>query len=91
MTTQQGREALVTDEMVERALDRYMEAASRMVDCPRCNGHGYHHGFGEDGHDPDWCDMCGGLGVVGACDEMSAMREALKEAALAQAQESGGR
>lgn len=28
--------------------------------CPRCDGRGYHHGFGEHGHDPDWCSECGG-------------------------------
>jgi hypothetical protein len=32
--------------------------------CPRCNGKGYHHGFGEHGHDPDWCEDCGGPGEV---------------------------
>jgi hypothetical protein len=30
--------------------------------CPRCNGKGYHHGFGEGGVDPDWCERCGGPG-----------------------------
>jgi len=30
--------------------------------CPRCKGRGYHHGFGEHGHDPDWCSECGGDG-----------------------------
>ncbi len=28
--------------------------------CERCDGRGYHWGFGEHGHDPDWCDRCGG-------------------------------
>jgi protein gp37 len=28
--------------------------------CRRCEGKGYHHGFGEHGHDPDWCTECGG-------------------------------
>lgn len=32
------------------------------VECPRCNGKGYHHGFGEGGADPDWCEECGGPG-----------------------------
>lgn len=32
--------------------------------CPRCGGKGYHHGFGDDGIDPDWCTLCGGPGVV---------------------------
>lgn len=30
--------------------------------CARCAGRGYHHGFGEGGADPDWCDKCGGPG-----------------------------
>jgi len=30
--------------------------------CPRCKGKGYHHGFGEHGYDPDWCESCGGPG-----------------------------
>jgi hypothetical protein len=30
--------------------------------CKRCDGRGYHHGFGEHGHDPDWCSRCGGPG-----------------------------
>ena len=30
--------------------------------CSRCAGKGYHHGFGEHGHDPDWCSECGGCG-----------------------------
>jgi len=32
-------------------------------ECPQCYGRGYHHGFGELGHDPDWCSMCGGPGT----------------------------
>jgi DnaJ-class molecular chaperone len=35
-----------------------------MTDCHRCTGRGYHHGFGEDGMDPDWCSECGGPGEV---------------------------
>lgn len=34
------------------------------VDCPTCDGKGYHHGFGEDGCDPDWCTQCGGPGQI---------------------------
>ena len=30
--------------------------------CKRCEGRGYHHGFGERGWDPDWCVRCGGPG-----------------------------
>ena len=32
--------------------------------CDRCTGKGYHHGFGIDGIDPDWCEQCGGPGSV---------------------------
>lgn len=32
------------------------------VVCDYCKGRGYHHGFGEGGHDPDWCIRCGGIG-----------------------------
>ncbi len=32
----------------------------QMVPCSKCEGRGFHHGFGEDGNDPDWCTECGG-------------------------------
>ena len=67
----------ITDEMVERAYNRFIAANSETEDCPRCAGRGYHHGFGEHGHDPDWCEICGGPGVISKYDEMAAMREAL--------------
>lgn len=35
-----------------------------MVPCDRCDGRGWHHGFGERGHDPDWCVKCDGSQVV---------------------------
>lgn len=70
----------VSEEMVERAYNRFMQANAEVVDCPRCKAKGYHHGFGEDGHDPDWCENCGGPGTVSKFDEMSAMREALTAA-----------
>lgn len=47
------------DEVIEKALDK-AQTNPIMIDCPRCKGRGYHHGFGEDGHDPDWCEECGG-------------------------------
>jgi len=50
-------------ETVARAIDATDESP-RMIDCPRCKGKGYHHGFGEDGHDPDWCEDCGGPGTI---------------------------
>lgn len=45
------------DELIGKAVERL---ESETVPCPRCNGVGYHHGFGEGGHDPDWCVNCGG-------------------------------
>lgn len=33
-------------------------------DCDRCQGRGYHRGFGETGHDPDWCESCGGASRI---------------------------
>lgn len=44
------------------------EIETETMPCPRCNGYGYHHGFGEHGHDPDWCEQCGGPGFVMAHD-----------------------
>lgn len=32
--------------------------------CPKCQGKGYVHGFGEHGADPDWCPSCDGHGVI---------------------------
>jgi len=57
--------------------------------CPRCKGKGYHHGFGEHGHDPDWCSNCGGPGEVPTDDGMLSPDDLLKEAAdaLARVQE----
>lgn len=72
----------ITDEMLTRAINAYDHAISVTAPCPRCNGKGYHHGFGETGHDPDWCNDCGGPGMIPANDERAAMRFAL-EAALA--------
>lgn len=83
-----GSASVVTDEMVDRAMSRFQEAVNSMVMCPRCNGVGYHHGFGEGGHDPDWCDSCGGSQSGPEFSDKEAMREALKAAlssALAQA------
>lgn len=58
---------MTTESAVRERLKQIMrdvELNPRMVDCPRCNGYGYHHGFGEHGHDPDWCEMCGGAQYV---------------------------
>ncbi|MFC6487306.1 hypothetical protein [Nitratireductor sp. GCM10026969] len=55
---------MATDRQIEaaKAAFRKAEATPRTIDCPRCDGFGYHHGFGEDGYDPDWCSQCGGGG-----------------------------
>jgi len=49
--------------LVER-IRRYLALTDdpEFIDCPRCKGVGYHHGFGEGGVDPDWCEDCGGIG-----------------------------
>jgi protein gp37 len=39
--------------------------------CKRCGGAGFHHGFGELGHDPDWCLDCGGDGK--SCPHMHSL------------------
>jgi hypothetical protein len=68
-------------EVMHEAADRaYVNPT--MIDCPRCNGRGYHHGFGEHGHDPDWCEQCGGPGTVPADD-----REPIRAAIAALASE----
>ena len=68
----------VTDEQVERAAKAYDDACMTPTfkPCPRCNGKGYHHGFGESGADPDWCDNCGGVGEIDA-DPLKPIRAAL--------------
>lgn len=54
-----------TTELRER-IRRYLawQASPEWQACPRCEGRGFHHGFGEGGHDPDWCSECGGPGQV---------------------------
>ena len=41
-----------------------LQEDAEFVPCERCQGKGYHHGFGEGGVDPDWCERCGGPGEV---------------------------
>lgn len=57
-------------ELVDR-ITRYLGTSDEptMIDCPRCKGEGSHHGFGEGGRDPDWCEDCGGIGSVLHPDE----------------------
>jgi hypothetical protein len=55
-----GRDAIVS--RVRRYLQ--LQESPEFKPCPRCNGQGYHHGFGEHGHDPDWCEDCGGPGEI---------------------------
>jgi hypothetical protein len=54
-----------TRSLVERVA-RYLALCDEpeFVECARCKGKGYHHGFGEDGADPDWCEDCGGPGQM---------------------------
>lgn len=54
-------EQLLSDARLLDAGDGYLFFIGK---CSRCNGQGYHHGFGYHGHDPDWCDVCGGDGRV---------------------------
>lgn len=72
---------MITDDQVERAFKVFCDSTKEMSPCRRCNGTGYHHGFGEDSHDPDWCEECGGSQYIGARDDKESMRLAL-EAAL---------
>ena len=63
-----------TVETVTRRMEM-VRCQPTMISCPRCKGSGYHHGFGEDGRDPDWCDKCGGPGLI--CDPFEEARAAL--------------
>lgn len=53
----------VLSELLERAR-QYLAWVDepQFEPCQRCQGKGYHHGFGENGADPDWCESCGGPG-----------------------------
>lgn len=73
----------ITDAMVDAAIEAENHAFDtvRMVKCKRCEGRGYHHGFGEDGADPDWCSDCGGGGYEAAeGEDTRPMREAIAAA-----------
>lgn len=74
----------VSDAMVQKALSAYEKASEApcMIDCTRCEGLGYHHGFGEDGVSPDWCDECGGTGRYEAPGEFERCIRIALEAAL---------
>jgi len=73
-----ARLSTVTEEDVQGAVDAYNKAEANpvMKKCTRCDGKGYHHGFGEHGHDPDWCENCGG-GEWELADEHQSIRAAL--------------
>lgn len=72
-----------TEAEIEAALEAFNAVvnAPQMVPCPKCEGRGYHHGFGEDGASPDWCTDCGGnqYNVVPG-EELRAMTAALTSA-----------
>lgn len=79
---------MITDKMVDAALAAFTKVINEpiMLKCERCDGRGYHHGFGENGHDPDWCEICGGCQFVGVPgEEARAIRAALESALAAQA------
>lgn len=73
-----ARLANFTDADVEAVAEAYNKAEANPVmrPCSRCAGKGYHHGFGEYGLDPDWCETCGGGGVELA-DKNQSIRAAL--------------
>lgn len=69
-----------SEEEVELALAAFNTVINnpQVVPCKRCEGKGFHHGFGEDGNDPDWCSDCGGGGYdVPPGEEKRAMRAAI--------------
>jgi len=70
----------VTDAMAAAAYNRFVNAINETEPCDRCEGRGYHHGHGNSGRDPDWCDKCGGDGFAQKYDEQTAMKLALKAA-----------
>jgi DnaJ-class molecular chaperone len=59
---EENRIALEREVKVAALTKRLAAAQSEVIVCDRCKGKGYHHGFGEDGYDPDWCEKCGGSG-----------------------------
>lgn len=62
-TTPSAPDEVVLDETgLEAALAAFNSSINQpeMIPCPKCEGRGYHHGFGEDGASPDWCTDCGG-------------------------------
>lgn len=69
---------LARDDAIEAMQNSFDAACNNMpmATCPKCNGRGFHDGFGECGHDPDWCELCGGPGEVVA-DGNHAMRAAI--------------
>lgn len=72
------REARIENERIER--ERIINENRNWKKCDKCKGKGFHHGFGEHGHDPDWCTECGGLGdVIVDESELGITEERLKE------------
>jgi hypothetical protein len=57
------------EEIARIARQTFEGALNETYPCQRCAGHGFHHGFGEDGCDPDWCADCGGSGFNGPTDD----------------------
>jgi hypothetical protein len=67
----------MSDPDAAAALLVFQNACNETKPCQKCNGKGYHHGFGTDGHDPDWCEECGGCQFVPAHTDEQAMGLAL--------------
>jgi len=74
---------MITDKQVQAAFKAFTESCNEMALCNRCEGRGYHHGFGENGHDPDWCEVCGGSQTTLARSDIESMRLALLAAEAA--------
>lgn len=77
------REAVAQESAAKReraiaeAVRTFAVATNATVNCQKCEGRGYHHGFGDNGHDPDWCSECGGAQFVGEFTEGQAMAVAI--------------
>jgi hypothetical protein len=74
----------ISDEMREMATVAFDAAMNnpKTIPCKKCGGSGCHGGFGEDGHDQDWCSVCGGGGVeLADGEENRPMKDALEAVA----------
>jgi hypothetical protein len=73
----------MTQSVRERAYKFFCDNLNDCKPCERCASKGYHHGFGEDGMDPDWCVVCGGCGFVSKFkNDSDAFSDALDKAGI---------